>query len=256
MTKKLIVRDHKNIKLRYRLEDGVIGSDYYKDHLVKQLPSIVPDLFSSQKRPLKILDIATGHGYSAIIMAKCYGNMIDKIIAYDINPKAVTLAKRNANLNKCEKKIDFRIGTLYEPLKKNECFDLIVSALPPIPISSDELKVLPSKIRSHHWVKSTGGPTGRHLIDEMIKDAKKYLFYQGAIITVHADFLNTETTLTKIQEAGLKGSVVGNSEPKKLKDTQLTYVKKKTIENLGYTFTMDRDGDEQFFIQVFFGQNF
>lgn len=250
----MISRSYGGVQLFYQLEDGVIGLDYYKDCLVQQLPRVVKKLYQLQKRPLTVLDMATGHGYTAIILAKCYPGIVGKIVVYDINPKAVALARENAKLNNCEEKIDFREGSIYGPLKKNEKFDLIISALPPIPISTEELQGLPKDVQLHHWPTSTGGVSGRDLIDAMIKDAPEHLRLGGAILTVHADFLSCESTLKKITSVGLEGMILGPLVPKKLRDTKLTTTRRLAIKKLGYKFTLDSDRDEQFFIAVFFGQ--
>lgn len=252
--KNFLRRYYLDIKLAYKLRQGVIGQDYYKDYLVEKLPQVMLDLIGNKNSKIAVLDIATGHGYTAIVFAKCYKEYIKKIVAYDINPKAVELAKYNAQLNNCDDLIDFRVGSLYDPLKKREKFDLIVSALPPIPITGRGLKKLSKTIRSHHWIESTGGPTGRKLIDKMIEDAPKHLNKRGVIITTHADFLDCNKTLNVMREFGFNASIVGRLKSKKLKETTLTFVRRRAIMNLGYRFSFDKDGDEQFFIGVFLGR--
>lgn len=253
--KTFIVRKYHGLSLRYEFIDGVIKKDYYKDHLVKQLHFVIENILKD-KRKISVLDLTTGNGYTAIIIAKKYKQFIKKIVACDINPNAVTLAKRNAELNNCDlNKMDFRNGTMYQPLKLGERFDIIISALPPIPISGKELSVLPKGIRAHHWIKSTAGSTGRQLLDRMIKDAHKHLYPNGVVLTVQSDFQNTvKDTISVMKQYGLEGTLVGDKKPKKLKDTALTILRKGAIEKLGYTFTKDEDGDEQFFILVYKGR--
>lgn len=241
-------------KYEYIYEDGVIKSDYYKDQLIKYLPNVMFELLKVKDK-IKVLDMATGHGYTLVILSDFYNKHIDKIVAYDINPKAVKLARTNVQRNNCPlHKIDFRIGSLYEPLMEDEKFDLIVSALPPVPINSDELEKMPEDIKVHHWITSTAGTTGRDLLDGMIKNAFKYLNPNGVVITAQADFQNAvQHTLDIMRKNSLNGERIGIPKSIKIKDTKLTWNRKEHISNLGYNFTEDKNGDEQFFVEVYRG---
>lgn len=251
-----INRFYQKIPIIYEFRDGVIQSDYYKDYLVDQLPPIMDDFLKMRSQNIRILDMATGNGFTAVIMGKCYEKHIEKIVAYDINPKSVNLARYNVGLNKCNESLyDFRVGSLYEPLYVDETFDIILSALPPVPITGEELLQIESSVRAHHWVASTAGPTGRDLLDGMIVDAYKYLNPQGFILTVQADFQNvTKNTVEVMNASHLNGFLVSDMKSKKLKETSLTMLRRKEIMDLGYRFTQDSDGDEQFFIAVYIGR--
>ncbi|PIP87576.1 hypothetical protein COW80_05080, partial [Candidatus Beckwithbacteria bacterium CG22_combo_CG10-13_8_21_14_all_01_47_9] len=68
-----------------------------------------------------VLDLATGSGAIALFCA----DKAKKVYAIDINPRAIEYAKFNAILNNLERKIEFRIGDLFAPVK-NIKFDYIV----------------------------------------------------------------------------------------------------------------------------------
>lgn len=250
----MVKRSYLGNEYEYIFEDGVIKGDYYKDQLVKYLPDVMAEILA-EKKEIRVLDMATGHGYTLVMISGYYEKQIEKIVAYDINPKAVELAKRNVSRNGCPKnKIDFRVGSLYEPLRENEKFDLIVSALPPVPVLSEELKEMPDDIRVHHWVKSTAGLTGRDLLDGMLENAHRYLNKNGVVITAQSDFQNaTKHTLDVMKGNGLTGSLIGQPRSIKVKDTKLTLNRRDHIVGLGYNFTLDFDGDEQFFIEIYKG---
>lgn len=247
-------KTYKGKNYEYIYEDGVIKTDYYKDQLVKYLPNVMDELLKTKKK-IRVLDMATGHGYTLVILSDFYNKHLNEIVAYDINPKAVKLAMANVRRNNCPlHKIDFRIGSLYEPLKESEKFDLIVSALPPVPIHSDELEKMPESIKVHHWIASTAGTTGRDLLDGMLKNAFKHLTLNGVVITAQADFQNaTQHTLDIMKKNSLKGERIGIPKSIKIKDTKLTWNRKEHISNLGYNFTKDEDGDEQFFVEIYRG---
>ncbi|ODS40708.1 hypothetical protein BEH94_11085 [Candidatus Altiarchaeales archaeon WOR_SM1_SCG] len=75
------------------------------------------------------LDVGTGTGILAIELAKrgC------RVVAIDINKKAVELAKRNAKLNRIDNLIEFRKSDLFENVP--EIFDFIVFNTPYLPVS-------------------------------------------------------------------------------------------------------------------------
>ena len=68
-----------------------------------------------------VLDLATGSGIIAIFCAE----KAKRVVATDINPKAIEFAKFNAILNNAENKIEFRTGDLFNPVKELK-FDLII----------------------------------------------------------------------------------------------------------------------------------
>ena len=76
------------------------------------------------------LDLGTGCGIQALLAAKHSG----RVIATDVNERALAFARFNAALNGIDI-IDFRRGHLLEPVE-HECFDLVV-ANPPYVISPD-----------------------------------------------------------------------------------------------------------------------
>jgi len=77
------------------------------------------------ERGEKVLEIGTGCGLAAIVCAEQGA----EVTAVDINPEAVSCAKKNAE--KYNLKIDFRKGDLFEPI--NEKFDLIIFNSPYLP---------------------------------------------------------------------------------------------------------------------------
>jgi len=71
-----------------------------------------------------VLDMCTGSGLYAIKAAKngC------RVVGVDISQKAIQVAHINARNNRCE--VDFRVGSMYEALNKDERFDVILANLP------------------------------------------------------------------------------------------------------------------------------
>jgi len=65
-----------------------------------------------------LIDIGTGSGCIPISIAKIVKNKNIKIYASDISQRALTIAKKNAKLNKVDKKITFIKGNLLKPFTK------------------------------------------------------------------------------------------------------------------------------------------
>jgi len=85
-----------------------------------------------------VLDMGCGTGILAISCAK----IASKVVAVDITSEAVDCAQKNIKLNNLEYKIDVRKSDLFQRLKKDEKFDLIIfnpPLLPGIPKTKDEL---------------------------------------------------------------------------------------------------------------------
>lgn len=75
-------------------------------------------------RFIRPLDVGSGSGILAIAMAKLWHI---HILGTDIDPVAVRVAKRNAELNQVANVLEFRVGPGFSPIAKHDRFDLIVA---------------------------------------------------------------------------------------------------------------------------------
>lgn len=78
------------------------------------------------KRGEYVLDYGCGTGFLGIVAAKLGA----RVIAIDINKRAVQNTKLNAKNNNVDKNIDIREGNSFEEIKEIEKFDLILASLP------------------------------------------------------------------------------------------------------------------------------
>jgi len=143
-----------------------------------------------------VLDLGTACGILGILAAK----KAKMVVATDLNPHAVYCAKINAKLSRVEDKMDIRLGDLFQPIKQDERFSLILFNAPYLPSSRDEEKT---------WIERAwaGGPTGRQLIDRFISEAPRYLSENGRILLVQSSLSNINETLQKLTELGLKARI-------------------------------------------------
>ncbi|UCD40181.1 MAG: methyltransferase [Candidatus Bathyarchaeota archaeon] len=148
-----------------------------------------------------VLDMGTGCGILGILAAK----KAEKVVATDLNPHAIDCAKMNAKLNKVADKMDIRLGDLFQPVKQDERFSLILFNAPYLPSNPDEEKT---------WIGRSwaGGPMGRQLIDRFISEAPQYLNKNGRILLVQSSLSNVNETLQKLRETGLKARILAEKK--------------------------------------------
>src|SRR6266536_2284635 len=107
------------------------GEDVPFDHVPGiQAPSVTLAKLAVRRPCARALDLGTGCGIQALLAAK----HAERVVATDVNPRALGLAAFNAALNGIHT-IEFRLGDGFEPVQ-GERFDLIV-ANPPYVISPD-----------------------------------------------------------------------------------------------------------------------
>ncbi|MEL4503640.1 methyltransferase [Luteococcus sp. H138] len=112
------------------------------------------------------LDLGTGCGVQSLHLAR----HADHVVATDINPRALELARLTAGLNRVE--VDIRDGSLYEPVA-GEKFDLIVTN-PPYVMS-------PPTTDGERLVYREGSFAGDGLVEAVVKGAPAHLNPGGSL---------------------------------------------------------------------------
>ncbi|HEV8573178.1 MAG TPA: peptide chain release factor N(5)-glutamine methyltransferase [Dehalococcoidia bacterium] len=126
--------------------------------------------------PVTIADIGTGCGAIAVSLARALPHA--QIVAVDISPEAVTLAKRNAGRHAVSNRIQFREGDLLQPI--DNPVDVIVANLPYVPTNA--WAALPPEIRDHEpRVALDGGRTGLDAIRRLLRQAPAHLAPNGSL---------------------------------------------------------------------------
>jgi len=108
------------------------GEDLPYDHVPGiQSPSVTLAKLAVRRPCRRALDLGTGCGIQGLLAAR----HAERVVATDVNPRALAFATFNAALNGIDT-IDFALGDGFEPVA-GERFDLIV-ANPPYVISPDD----------------------------------------------------------------------------------------------------------------------
>ena len=147
----------------------------------------------------RIADVGTGCGAIAVTLAKHLPRA--RVIATDLSPDAVELARTNAQRNGVDARIDFRVGNLLEPV--TETLDLLAANLPYI--DDKDWPYLAKTIRGHEPMMAfIGGPDGLDLVRGLLRDAARVL-HPGSVILLeigayHGDAV-TEIALRNFPQA-------------------------------------------------------
>jgi release factor glutamine methyltransferase len=129
--------------------------------------------------PCRIADLGTGSGAIAITLATELPAA--QLMATDISPVALAIAKRNAATHRVAQRIEFRCGDLFEALSERSAkFDAIVSN-PPY-IESAVIPTLTAEVR--HWEPRRaldGGMDGLDFYRRIAAKADKFLAPGGLL---------------------------------------------------------------------------
>ncbi len=117
------------------------------------------------------LEIGTGSGIVSFSIA----NLVEKILAVDINPKAIEFAQEKAELRGF-KNIEFKVTDLFENVSGK--FDLIFFNPPYLPGKKD--------------LSCTGGKKGQEIIEKFLSEVRNYLNEKGMAIILLSSFNKIE----------------------------------------------------------------
>lgn len=133
-------------------------------------------------RSCDVLDLATGSG--AVALAIATERPLARVVATDDSSAALDAARLNAARLSLESRIEFVVGSWYEPLSQRR-FDVIVGN-PPY-IAAGDPRVEPAVRRFEPPAALFAGPTGLEALRVVIEGAPRYLVHGGWLAVEHGD---------------------------------------------------------------------
>ncbi len=126
------------------------------------------------------LDLGTGSGVYSIGIALRGAR---QVVAVDTHESALETARHNAKLNGVSARIQFRRGSMFDPIGDDEKFSLIVSNPPCLPDPGDIDLVIPGTIM-------LSGPDGARHGTLLLEQGPSYLSPGGRIVFVYPSTSN------------------------------------------------------------------
>ncbi len=131
-------------------------------------------------RAMRVVDVGTGNGAIAVAIAVSAPQA--RLVAVDISPEALTLARRNAGTHGVTRRIGFVRGSLLSMLRAP--VDVIVANLPYVPTRL--YRKLPPELLDHEPEAALhAGACGTALIEALIGQAPTLLRPGGLLLAEH-----------------------------------------------------------------------
>lgn len=182
----LINKRAKKIPLSHLINNReFFGNNFYVDENVldprPDSETLIEMIIEKYKNPhafLNICEIGCGSGCLIISLLKHFNNWHGHGI--DISKKALEIAQKNANNNNVFERINFVESNLFEKLRDNQIFDIIISNPPYIP--SGEIENLQDEVRLYEpKIALDGGLDGLDFYRKIAVESQKYLKKNGNI---------------------------------------------------------------------------
>jgi len=137
------------------------------------------DLAKSNPQPPHIADVGTGSGVLAVCCAKHLPTC--SVMALDLSPQALQIAKQNATKHKVAQQIEFVCSDLFANQPAEPTFDLILSN-PPY-VATAEMKGLEAGVRDYEpHLALDGGEQGTEIIERLVPQAAERLKPDGWLL--------------------------------------------------------------------------
>ena len=144
---------------------------------------------------MRVLEIGTGTGFvSSVLLA----NVNVNLTATDINPHAAKCAKSNG--------IEVIRTNMFDGLKAEPCFDMIIFNPPYLPTSDDE------KVPGWLNYAFDGGRDGRAAVESFLNHVCEYLASDGVILLLVSSLTGIEDVSSRMEVMGFDVDIVGRDK--------------------------------------------
>ena len=148
-----------------------------RSYIAELLPSGLERFVGPVTGVLSALDMCTGSGCLAIILAHVYPAA--DVDAVDISSEALTVAQRNVSDYGLADRINLIRSDLFHNLPEKN-YDLIISN-PPY-VTATAMEALPAEYRHEPQLALAGGDDGLDAVRTLLKDAPRFLAPEGTLV--------------------------------------------------------------------------
>ncbi|MBD3403321.1 peptide chain release factor N(5)-glutamine methyltransferase [candidate division GN15 bacterium] len=126
----------------------------------------------------RILDVGVGSGVIAVTLANEIPD--STVVALDISPDALEIARHNAAELGGFERMSFRQSDMFAAVEPDERFEIIISN-PPY-IAEPDYADLPPEVKADPKIAMTAGPEGMDIIARLIDAAPDFLAERGRLL--------------------------------------------------------------------------
>lgn len=175
------------LPLSYLLNEAWLGRHrFYVDRRVIIPRSFIAELIESGlghwhpriDSPMRALDLCTGSGCLAILLAKKFRRM--HVDAVDISGDALDVARINIERHRLQARVRPILGDVFDGVPRSGRYDLIVANPPYVKASS--MRSLPVEYRHEPTLALAGGADGLVIVRRIVADARRHLSPEGVLI--------------------------------------------------------------------------
>jgi ribosomal protein L3 glutamine methyltransferase len=154
-------------------ERVIIPRSYFLEIIPEQLPQWLP-----AKKPVKrIVDVCTGSGCLAILLAHQFPHA--KVDAIELSPDAMAVAKFNVATHGLGQRVKLFHSDVFDTVPPAK-YDIILSNPPYVP--TRELRSLPEEFKNEPQMALDGGKDGLVIIRKLLTQAKDRLQPHGIVV--------------------------------------------------------------------------
>lgn len=151
--------------------------------------------------PSVIVDLGTGSGALALALAHSYPQA--EVVATDISPRALDLARENVSINRwAGGRVEMREGDLFEALPSCLRGEVDVLVSNPPYVAEAEWPHLPAEVRAEPHAALVAGPRGTEILERVAADVSEWLRPSGTVAVEIG-----ETQAAEVQEAFRAGGI-------------------------------------------------
>lgn len=154
-------------------ERVIIPRSYFVEIIPEQLPQWLPP----KKRVKRVVDVCTGSGCLAILLAHQFADA--KVDAIELSPEAMTVAKFNVATHGLGKRIKLFHSDVFDAVPPAK-YDIILSNPPYVP--TRELRSLPAEFKNEPQMALDGGSDGLAIIRKLLRQSAGRLQPHGIVV--------------------------------------------------------------------------